>query len=240
MTLKIAICDSGVGGLYLLAKLVKKFPNFKYVYISDKENMPYGNKTKNQVKGYAINVIKQAKKFNANILIVACNTLSEIGEQVFLNQANIPVFFVRHNLRKILASNMKKARFFCTFATSKTKQISALAKLEKNFVVPLKSLAFEIENNALCLKNFSPKFLEKTQPKIQKVYLGCTHYVLILNKFKKCFPNAKIYDGSEEIMAFLTKALRAISPNEKTCEKIFVGSGNTYALNAFRAIYSQK
>ena len=240
MTLKIAICDSGVGGLFLLAKLVKKFPNFKYVYISDKENMPYGNKTKKQIIRYAKQVIKQVKKFNANILIVACNTLSEIGEQTFLKQANIPVFFVRHNLRKILASNMKTERFFCTLATSKTTQISTLSKLEKSFVVPLKNLAFEIENNALNLKNYCPKFLEKTYPKIQKVYLGCTHYALILNKFKKSFPSAKIYDGSEEIICFLKKLLPLTCFKEDRCEKIFVGSGNTYALNVFRAIYSQK
>ncbi|MBR3864058.1 MAG: aspartate/glutamate racemase family protein [Clostridia bacterium] len=240
MIKNIAICDSGIGGLFLLAKLVKLFPNFKYIYISDKENLPYGNKTKNQIIGYAKNIIEKAKKFNSDILIVACNTLSEIGERTFLKQANIPVFFVRHNIRKILASNMKKGRFFCTVATSKTKQIQTLSKLEKGFVVPLKNLAFEVENNALNLEKYCPNFLKKTHPKIQKVYLGCTHYALILNKFKKSFPNAKIYDASEEIISFLKVLLPFNSSKEAKCEKIFIGSGNVYALNAFRKIYCLK
>ena len=171
MIKKIAICDSGIGGLFLLAKLVKNFPNFKYLYVSDKENLPYGNKTNDQIIGYAKTIIEKVKKFDADILIVACNTLGEVGEQTFLKHTNIPVFFVRHNIRKILASNIKKGRFFCTVATSKTKQIQTLSKLEKSFIVPLKNLALEVENNALNLENYCPKFLKKTYPKIKKVYL---------------------------------------------------------------------
>ena len=44
MKAKIAVCDSGVGGVAVLIKTVKKFPQFSYIYISDCKNMPYGNK----------------------------------------------------------------------------------------------------------------------------------------------------------------------------------------------------
>ncbi len=239
MIKKIALCDSGIGGIFLLAKLVKLFPDFQYLYISDKDNLPYGNKTKKQIKGYCINAINTVKKFNADMLIVACNTMSEVGEQIFIKNLKIPVFFVRHDIRKILCSNMKNGRFYCTFATAKSKQIKAFFKLEKSFVVPCKNLAFEIENNALNLANYCPSFLKKTYPEIKKVYLGCTHYVLILNKFKKAFPNAKFFDGSEQVITILKQFLFAKNTKINRCEKTFVGSGNMHALRVFKTICSK-
>lgn len=231
---KIAICDSGVGGLFLLDKMVKKFSNYTYLYLCDRDNLPYGNKSESQIKSYCENFIFRAEKLGADFLIVACNTMGEYGEDIFENKAKIPVFFVRHNLRKILASNLKESMFFCTEATAKSAQFRAISRLDKNFVFPLKSLAEEIEKMAENLEFFTPDFLQKSNEKIKKVYLGCTHYNLILNKFKVAFPNAEFFDGSESVISFFTKILSRNNHCINPTKRVFEGSGNLAVLRAYK------
>ena len=45
----IAVMDSGVGGISVLAELVKLMPNENYIYYGDSANAPYGTKNKSVV-----------------------------------------------------------------------------------------------------------------------------------------------------------------------------------------------
>ena len=40
----IGVFDSGIGGIPVLARLMKEFPNEDFIYLGDNGNMPYGNK----------------------------------------------------------------------------------------------------------------------------------------------------------------------------------------------------
>ena len=45
----IGVFDSGLGGLTVLNDLAKSFPNQSYIYLGDLANLPYGNKSKNNI-----------------------------------------------------------------------------------------------------------------------------------------------------------------------------------------------
>ena len=47
---KIAVLDSGVGGLVLLKRLQKLLPYHDFLYFADNINVPYGNKTNEQIE----------------------------------------------------------------------------------------------------------------------------------------------------------------------------------------------
>ena len=48
--MKIAVLDTGLGGLDILNKLLNKYPNNEYVYFCDNLNCPYGIKDKESVR----------------------------------------------------------------------------------------------------------------------------------------------------------------------------------------------
>ena len=47
--MKIGVFDSGIGGLTVLKELVSSYPNNEYIYIGDTKNIPYSNKTKEEL-----------------------------------------------------------------------------------------------------------------------------------------------------------------------------------------------
>ena len=48
--MKVGVFDSGVGGLTVLKELVNKYPNNHYIYYGDTKNIPYGDKSLDELK----------------------------------------------------------------------------------------------------------------------------------------------------------------------------------------------
>ena len=60
----IGFFDSGVGGLSVLAEFKKLLPNENTLYFADMANLPYGNKSQEQLVGFArkiLNFFKEKK-----------------------------------------------------------------------------------------------------------------------------------------------------------------------------------
>ena len=55
----IGVMDSGVGGLTVLKELYKLCPKENYLYFGDTKNLPYGEKTKEQL----IEIVKKIFDF---------------------------------------------------------------------------------------------------------------------------------------------------------------------------------
>ena len=127
--MKIGICDSGVGGVAVMKEIVKKFPSNTYVYISDCRHVPYGNKSEYLIKSYCKKALEYALKQGVELLIVACNTMSVIGREIFIKDKKIPVVFVRPNVKKMLKEKTNNVKFFCTKKTSKSRAIGRLTCL---------------------------------------------------------------------------------------------------------------
>lgn len=89
----IVVTDSGAGGLFVLDKLVRAFPQEKFVYFSDVGNMPYGNKSDEWIRELCGMRVDFAKRKKAKLIVVACNTMSSVGREVFEN-GGVAVDFV--------------------------------------------------------------------------------------------------------------------------------------------------
>ncbi len=200
MIKKIAVCDSGIGGLAVLKKLVERFPQFEYYYLSDSKNLPYGNKSKEEIRKYCKVFLDRAVFLKAEILVVACNTMASIGEDIFKNNGEIKTLFIRPALWKILDGNLKKSKIFCTVATSKSAPISSLSNICSDCVLPLENLAWEIEKNIFSLDKIDFNFLQKYRGGVKRIFLCCTHYIHVAKIFQSFFPKAQIFDGTEEIL----------------------------------------
>jgi glutamate racemase len=59
----IAVLDSGIGGISLLAGLTHSLPNQNFLYFGDNDNAPYGNHTK-QTADNSVRSLKNKDKQN--------------------------------------------------------------------------------------------------------------------------------------------------------------------------------
>ncbi len=72
----VAVFDSGVGGLTVLHELLVSLPTEDYVYLGDTARLPYGDRTQDELRTFAIEIADHLLEAGAKVLVVACNSAS--------------------------------------------------------------------------------------------------------------------------------------------------------------------
>ena len=72
----IGIFDSGVGGLSVLRAIRHELPNEAILYLGDQAHIPYGPRTKDQIREFATAITRFLLDQGAKLIVVACNTAS--------------------------------------------------------------------------------------------------------------------------------------------------------------------
>jgi glutamate racemase len=72
----IGIFDSGMGGLTVMRALAQRLPNERFLYLGDTARLPYGTKSGETVKRYALQAAHALMERGVKLLVVACNTAS--------------------------------------------------------------------------------------------------------------------------------------------------------------------
>jgi len=70
----IAVFDSGVGGLTVLHELLVALPAEDFVYLGDTARFPYGDKTQDELRAFALEIAEHLLATDAKLLVVACGS----------------------------------------------------------------------------------------------------------------------------------------------------------------------
>lgn len=89
--MRIGIFDSGLGGINVLKEMIKVHPYESYIYIGDNKNVPYGNKSMNELYTLATKIIDKLIEFDVDIIIVACGTISSTIYDKLQNYCSVPI-----------------------------------------------------------------------------------------------------------------------------------------------------
>ncbi|MCK5161707.1 MAG: glutamate racemase, partial [Candidatus Aureabacteria bacterium] len=102
----IGIFDSGVGGLTVLNEIVKLLPGEDIVYFGDTARVPYGAKSPETVKNFAIENSLFLLEHNVKMIIAACNTVSSVAFPYLVRKVPVPVIDVlKPAVRKAVESS---------------------------------------------------------------------------------------------------------------------------------------
>ena len=229
----IGIFDSGIGGLFLLKELHKKFPKRSFIYLADKAHFPYGEKHPSVVRG----LVKKNMEFlvaqGAKKVIVACNTAS-----VTLKKGDsypVPVMgVVEASLKQAEKDSCnKKVGLLATRGTVNSQAFLKKAKyLNLNLNIyqqacPQLGPFVEQGGWEISLGQFTSNNMDKTQqlhlllqeylqPLIDKevdtIIMGCTHYLYLESAIRKYIGESRKTVGP---LGFLIKELVEMEENEK-------------------------
>jgi len=90
----IGVFDSGMGGLTVMRALMARLPNESFVYLGDTARLPYGTKSADTVRRYAIQASKALVARGVKMVVIACNTASVSLPQVAQALSPLPVIGV--------------------------------------------------------------------------------------------------------------------------------------------------
>ena len=180
--MKIGMFDSGVGGLNVLKEFIKVYPNNQYYYYGDTKNIPYGDKDKETLLKLSINIIKFFIEKNVDLIIIACGTISSTCIKELRNITTIPILDIISPTIQYLKKN--PANKILVFGTKRTIE-NHIFKNNLTNVIEVSTPEFVpmIENNhvdTLIIKSYLKNYID-----IDILVLGCTHYPLLINEFKK-------------------------------------------------------
>lgn len=197
----IAVFDSGLGGLTVLKKLIEMMPNENYVYIGDNANIPYGDKSKEEIINLTLKMTDFLVEQKCKMIIIACNTITACAYDILKQRYNIPVIEVISNavidaLDKTKNNNISiMATEFTVNSNIYKNKIIEFNKEAKVTQTACKDLCPMIENDWYSYENrleILKNYLENIDKNSDTLILGCTHYPHIINDIKKLLENGII------------------------------------------------
>jgi glutamate racemase len=75
----IGIFDSGMGGLTVMRALTARLPDESFIYLGDTARLPYGTKSAETVRRYALQASRALVERGVKLVVVACNTASAVA-----------------------------------------------------------------------------------------------------------------------------------------------------------------
>lgn len=234
----IGIFDSGYGGLTILNEIKKQLPQYDYIYLGDNARTPYGTRSFEVVYKYTLECVTKLFDMGCRLVILACNTASAKALRTIQQNdlARIdPTLRVLGVIRPTVEviGSITNSGHVGLLATVGTVQ-SESYPLEVKKLFPDIQITSEacpmwvplIENNEHTSSGadyFVQKHLEHllaTDPKIDTLILGCTHYPLLLPKIKQFLPTGiQVISQGELVAISLTDYLQRHPEISVNCSK---------------------
>ncbi len=214
----IGIFDSGVGGLTVLKALREKLPTENLIYFGDTARVPYGTKSPRTIIRYSVENTKLLQQFNVKMVVVACNTSSSHALEILRSDFPFPIVGVVVPGAKLAVGRTKKGKIgvIGTEATIRSgsyrKAILSINPFAEVFEKPCPLFVPLIEEGWLedpvteeVAKRYLSPLLEEG---IDTLVLGCTHYPLLKDTFRKvCGEGVSLIDSAEAVAEEVSKLL---------------------------------
>lgn len=200
--LKIAVADSGMGGLSLVAEMVRRKWDAEIVYLAHPEKMPYGDLSEGELVKEGAYFYNRAQKHNACMLVLACNTLTAAAADELRRYAKIPLVGVEPAVTPAVQQVAAgKILVLTTPATAREPRFLRLVALQTRgnlLVHACPTLAKTVEEHF-----FSPEIIDRAvreepglfRGRVSGIVAGCTHYALIRPALLRFFGDIPFFDG---------------------------------------------
>jgi len=73
---RIGVFDSGLGGLLIAQSIIRRLPQYDYLYLGDTKRVPYGNRSQRTIHEFVGEALDYLFTQDCQLIILACNTAS--------------------------------------------------------------------------------------------------------------------------------------------------------------------
>ena len=230
---KIGVLDSGIGGLTVVKSLQKLLPNEDIIYFGDNKNVPYGNKSSDEILYLTMDILNFMSKHHVKIVAVGCNTISTLID-LYKNSYEFPIIDIIHptvdHLIKMNTYNISiigteftiESGAYQKLLLAKNLDLSITAEGSKILATLIDKGDFNSKEIRTAIANLIDKLYTKAD--IYNLVLGCTHFPIVEDIFREIAPHINIIDpGFQQ-----AKAIRTYLEANNQLKKTEPGSLNIY------------
>lgn len=194
----IGVFDSGVGGLTFAKEIKRLLPHESMIYFGDTQHLPYGEKSREAITRFSVDITNFLKENNCKAILVACNSATSNSIDAIKEAAgnDIPVIDVISPVAEKIAFELREK--IGVIATKATINSGAYKKSIRKFNKHLKvvematPLLVPVIEEGFANTSISKAVLEtyltnKKLEGIDSIILGCTHYPLVEKEINQVF-----------------------------------------------------
>ncbi|MBL6852584.1 MAG: glutamate racemase [Alphaproteobacteria bacterium] len=206
----IGVFDSGMGGLTVMRALMARLPSESFVYLGDTARLPYGTKSADTVRRYALQAAQALVARDVKTVVIACNTASMSLPALREALAPLPVIGVIEPGAEaaLAAAPDGPVGVIATEGTVKGGAYRAAIRAAGGETVPIAQqacplfvpIAEEGLVNGPIVEAAIRRYLDPllaTVPKPKALLLGCTHYPVLKTEIAKVAgPDVTLVDSA--------------------------------------------
>jgi glutamate racemase len=206
----IGLFDSGAGGLTILSALRQELPHEDYIFFGDTAHCPYGNRSEANITDLSLQAGQFLVDQGAKLMIVACNTASQIALNVLRATFSIPIVGIVPAVKP--AARLTKHGRIGVLATNRTTQTAYLQHLVAEFASDIEvhaigcpELVTLVERGELEGAKVEEQLRLSLAPLLTKdvdvIVLGCTHFPALRTAIEHVVGNTiQVIDSSTAIV----------------------------------------
>src|SRR5215216_180746 len=233
----IGVFDSGVGGLTVFRAIERRLPAESLIYLGDTARIPYGTRSSETVKRYALEDVAFILSKSVKAIVIACNTASAIATDLLARRSPVPVLGVIEPGAR-LAAERTRGGYVGVIATEGTiasgAYEKALLKARGGLEIISRAcplfvpLAEEGWVNHRVTRQVAEEYLaELKASRVDTLVLGCTHYPILRPVIEDVMGDQVAYIDSgeavaEELAQLLQERGLARGGNQARKEEFFV------------------
>ena len=186
----IGIFDSGVGGLTVANAISLLLPNEAIFYIGDTARIPYGNKSKDDIEKFSLEMTKFLLDKDCKAIVIACNTASAYALEAVRNTyPDIPVIAMEPAVKPAIEQSKTGAiGVLATLGTLKSDRYSHLKDKFGQGIQILENPCLGLVDNIEAGKWNDPETIllletilkPMVDAQVDHIVLGCTHYPIVI------------------------------------------------------------
>jgi glutamate racemase len=196
----IGIFDSGVGGLTVLKAIRERLPLESTIYVADLLHFPYGPRYQDEVRGFAIDIIRYLGSRDVKLVVIACNTATAAALNHARELFEVPIVGVISPGAQAAVDATKNNRIgvISTEGTMRSQEyLHAIKEIDPMVGVYQKACPelVEIVESGEADSKRAEQVLRRDLADIVQLgadtlVLGCTHYPLLKPAITRVFPGA--------------------------------------------------
>lgn len=210
---KIGVFDSGIGGLSVARAIEFAIPDAEVLFRSDKEHMPYGDKSPEEVLSYVAPILEGLAQDGCDVIVIACNTVTTNHIQILRQRITIPLVGIEPMIKP--AAEQTKTGVVAVCATPATLASKRYAWLKETYASDVKVLqpdcsrwAYMIEHNQVNHDAMAGQIEDLCAQGADVIVLGCTHYHWIEELLNELVAGrAKVIQPEQAVVAQLKRVL---------------------------------
>ena len=225
----ILVFDSGIGGLTVFREVKAARPDARFIYVADDAGFPYGNLDEDRLIERVIDVVGGAiGEHKPDLVVVACNTASTLALGELRARFRVPFVGTVPAIKPACAQSVtKRVTVLGTQATVGREYTRALIRefasgCDVHLIGSPRLAAYAeaefagapIADRAIATE-IAGCFIDKDGRRTDTVVLACTHYPLLLDRFRANAPWPVTWlDPAPAIARRVADLMRARAPGD--------------------------